>query len=596
MSSPSFHYEIDSFIAAGSFGKVYSAVVRSNSSDLLGPRPRGLVIDDRVVLKSALLSRIHRVKDLRGGTHTVSLDNKFSGHISGDAFEPRELQMSSLLGKRLSVKALLTQEALRLRKRTRSSGSSENDVTSSQILTVDETSIESEEVETPLFPTLFDAFFVFDPSLGDRPKEGGSINLVLVNEMKGSDLWTLINSEPSSFAQDSFRRELLRQAYEMLSRLHKKKLIHRDIKLPNLLLDMSPSGFPLLRLGDCGSTRDIPEDEVSEGTPYVCSRFYRAPELLCGSSVYGEGVDFWSIGCTLVELYTQLASNTDTRACAALSLLRGDGSSNPQHKQSASKRRCALFHGAKNDGAQICHILNLLGPPTDVDLAAMKIPVWAEEWMRAQRWFIETSAAIEASGSTTLMQLFIQEVSNFEALIDPAADLSSAVGESARIPERPPQLSTSLLKALANLKPVHVGSLDIKTVLFEYCSMPKDVADLLARCFLWNPEERISCNEALLHPALLHAQPFMPSQAEPSRLEGKQRCSDAVEALKAYLKEKSAIDESSKKVALVTTAAAAISSSSSSLAMDETSFSSISGISSATSSTGIGIINLQLSQ
>jgi hypothetical protein len=79
----------------------------------------------------------------------------------------------------------------------------------------------------------------------------------------------------------------------------------------------------------------------------------------------------------------------------------------------------------------------------------MKIPIWAEDWMRAQRWFIETSAAIEASGSSSLMEVFIREVSNFEALIDPAADLSSAVGESARIPERPPQLSTSLIKALA---------------------------------------------------------------------------------------------------------------------------------------------------
>jgi serine/threonine protein kinase len=225
----------------------------------------------------------------------------------------------------------------------------------------------------------------------------------------------------------------------------------------------------------------------------------------------------------------------------------------------------------------------------------MKIPTWAEDWMRAQRWFIETSAAIEASGSSSLMELFIREVSNFEALIDPAADLSSAVGESARIPERPPQLSTSLVKALANLKPVHVNSLDMKSVLFEHCSMPKDVADLLARCFLWNPEERISCKEALLHPALLHAQPFMPSQAEPFRLEGKQRCSDAVEALKAYLKEKSSINESSKKAAPVTTVASSFSSSSSS-AMDDTSFSSISGISSAASSTGIGTINLQLSQ
>lgn len=584
-----FHYDVDSFIAAGSFGKVYSAVVRSpDVQSTFSPRARALVIDDHVVLKSALLSRIHRVKDLRGGNHGVSLDQKFSGNISGDAFEPRELQMSSLLGQRLNVKALLAQESHRLRKRSRGSNVDEtsidestNDETSNQSLVHDETMIE--KVEIPLFPTLFDAFFVFDPSLGERPKDGGSINLVLVNELKGADLWALINLEPERFAQDSYRREILRQAFELLSRLHKKRLIHRDIKLPNLLLDVSPAGFPLLRLGDCGSTREIPEEEVSEGTPYVCSRFYRAPELLCGSSVYGFGVDVWSIGCTLVELYTQLASNTDARAYSALSLLRGDGSSNPHHKQSASRRRCALFHGAKNDGAQICQILNLLGPPTDADLTAMKIPSWAEDWLRAQRWFIETSAAIEASGSMSLMQQFLQEVSDLEALIDPEADLSgSRVGETTKIPEIPPQLSTSLINSLANLKRVTVGSLDMKSILHDNCFMPKDVADLLARCFVWNPEKRITCEEALLHPALLYAQPFMPPQAEPSRLERKQMCNDALEELTTYIRDKSTGKESSREVALVNSSSAfAMDTSSSS---QGTRLSSISLISSAASS------------
>jgi serine/threonine-protein kinase PRP4 len=38
-------------------------------------------------------------------------------------------------------------------------------------------------------------------------------------------------------------------------------------------------------------------------TPYLVSRFYRAPEVILGIP-YDYSVDMWSIGCTLYELYT----------------------------------------------------------------------------------------------------------------------------------------------------------------------------------------------------------------------------------------------------------------------------------------------------
>lgn len=38
-------------------------------------------------------------------------------------------------------------------------------------------------------------------------------------------------------------------------------------------------------------------------TPYLVSRFYRAPEIMLGMP-YDYAVDMWSIGCTLSELYT----------------------------------------------------------------------------------------------------------------------------------------------------------------------------------------------------------------------------------------------------------------------------------------------------
>lgn len=35
---------------------------------------------------------------------------------------------------------------------------------------------------------------------------------------------------------------------------------------------------------------------------YICSRYYRAPELIFGAIDYTTGIDIWSAGCVLAEL------------------------------------------------------------------------------------------------------------------------------------------------------------------------------------------------------------------------------------------------------------------------------------------------------
>lgn len=35
---------------------------------------------------------------------------------------------------------------------------------------------------------------------------------------------------------------------------------------------------------------------------YICSRYYRAPELIFGATDYGNCIDVWSIGCVIGEL------------------------------------------------------------------------------------------------------------------------------------------------------------------------------------------------------------------------------------------------------------------------------------------------------
>lgn len=35
---------------------------------------------------------------------------------------------------------------------------------------------------------------------------------------------------------------------------------------------------------------------------YICSRYYRAPELIFGATEYTTAIDMWSVGCVLAEL------------------------------------------------------------------------------------------------------------------------------------------------------------------------------------------------------------------------------------------------------------------------------------------------------
>jgi cyclin-dependent kinase-like len=73
-------------------------------------------------------------------------------------------------------------------------------------------------------------------------------------------------------------------------------VLHRDIKPENLLVNADLS----LKICDFGFARLMPRD--SPLTDYVATRWYRAPELLLGSTQYGKTVDMWAIGCIMGEL------------------------------------------------------------------------------------------------------------------------------------------------------------------------------------------------------------------------------------------------------------------------------------------------------
>ncbi|SCU87870.1 LAFA_0E09340g1_1 [Lachancea sp. 'fantastica'] len=88
------------------------------------------------------------------------------------------------------------------------------------------------------------------------------------------------------------------QLVKCLNYLHTHaKVCHRDIKPQNLLVD--PETFAL-KLCDFGSAKQLRPSEPN--VSYICSRYYRAPELIFGATNYTVQIDVWSSGCVMAEL------------------------------------------------------------------------------------------------------------------------------------------------------------------------------------------------------------------------------------------------------------------------------------------------------
>lgn len=51
---------------------------------------------------------------------------------------------------------------------------------------------------------------------------------------------------------------------------------------------------------DFGSAKILKKGEKS--ITYICSRYYRAPELILECSEYSTKVDMWSMGCVIAEM------------------------------------------------------------------------------------------------------------------------------------------------------------------------------------------------------------------------------------------------------------------------------------------------------
>ncbi|KAJ6683167.1 SHAGGY-RELATED PROTEIN KINASE ALPHA [Salix koriyanagi] len=88
------------------------------------------------------------------------------------------------------------------------------------------------------------------------------------------------------------------QIFRALSYIHRAiGVCHRDIKPQNLLVNPHTHQ---VKLCDFGSAKVLVKGEPN--ISYICSRYYRAPELIFGATEYTTAIDIWSVGCVLAEL------------------------------------------------------------------------------------------------------------------------------------------------------------------------------------------------------------------------------------------------------------------------------------------------------
>ena len=161
----------------------------------------------------------------------------------------------------------------------------------------------------------------------------------MVFEYLSHDLTGLLN-HPTFKLEQSHKKDLAKQLFEGLDYLHRRGVLHRDIKAANILV----SNTGQLKLADFGLARFYAKRSKLDYTNRVITIWYRSPELLLGETQYGPAVDIWSAACVLVEIFT----------------------------------RHAIFPGDGGEINQLDKIYNVLGTPTVHDWPGIVDMQWFE--------------------------------------------------------------------------------------------------------------------------------------------------------------------------------------------------------------------------
>ena len=154
----------------------------------------------------------------------------------------------------------------------------------------------------------------------ERPKTASKKpSMFMVTPYMDHDLSGLLENPQVHFTEPQ-RKCYLMQLLEGCAYLHENKILHRDMKAANLLIN----NRGILQIADFGLARPYDDDPPRPGrgggeatreyTTLVVTRWYRPPELLLQLRKYTTAIDMWGVGCVFGEMFKGkpiLAGNSD---------------------------------------------------------------------------------------------------------------------------------------------------------------------------------------------------------------------------------------------------------------------------------------------
>ena len=135
--------------------------------------------------------------------------------------------------------------------------------------------------------------------------------ILLVTELcQGGDLRKFVKATfPNRKVSSTMISVILEQLANAVAYLHNHQILHRDIKLQNIFCQYIGHETIEIKLGDFGLAKNVEKRSFTKNnivpmTHEIVTLWYRAPEVLLCSDSYDEGVDLWSIGVVLIELFS----------------------------------------------------------------------------------------------------------------------------------------------------------------------------------------------------------------------------------------------------------------------------------------------------
>lgn len=130
--------------------------------------------------------------------------------------------------------------------------------------------------------------------------------MVLVFELAGLDLVEYSRQFKETHRRMFNTEEVRIMSYQIamaLADMHAENYMHRDLKPENILIDQDTCTLSAhadaVRLVDFGLSK---KRETSVNTPYVATRWYRAPEVILNLP-YDHSVDVFALGAVMLEMY-----------------------------------------------------------------------------------------------------------------------------------------------------------------------------------------------------------------------------------------------------------------------------------------------------